>query len=144
MFSKSCQYGLQAMIYIALHGKDNTRIGLQEIASHQQIPYHFLSKILQLLVKHKYLGSLKGKNGGFYLLKSPKQINLLDIVIAFDGTELWDRCGFGLKMCSDKNPCPMHHDFKKVKVSMKQILKEKSLLKLCEEIRNNKTLLILK
>lgn len=144
MFSKSCQYGLQAMIYLALKGNGDARVGLQEIADHQKIPQHFLSKILQLLVKCGYLGSTKGKHGGFYLLKSPERINLLEIAITIDGNEFWDECGLGLKMCSDRKPCPIHHDFKKVKLEMKESLKERSLWEVCEEIRDKKTMLVLK
>lgn len=143
MFSKSCQYGLQAMIYIALKGNGEGRVGLQEIADHQKIPQHFLSKILQLLVKHRYLGSTKGKHGGFYLLKSPKQINLLEIVVVIDGTEFWDKCGLGLKMCSDKRPCPIHNDVKKVKDEIRESMKKRSLSEVCEEIRDKKTMLVL-
>lgn len=132
------------MIYIALKGNGDTHVGLQEIAAHQKIPPHFLSKILQLLVRHGYLGSTKGKHGGFYLTKSPRQVNLLEIAVAIDGNEFWDKCGLGLKMCSDKRPCPIHNDFKKVKAKIKESLKKRSLSEVCEEIRDNKTLLVLK
>ena len=64
MFSKSCEYGLQAMLYIAMNASEDRNVGLREIAVNQGIPVHFLSKILQMLVKNKLLNSVKGPNGG--------------------------------------------------------------------------------
>ena len=74
MFSKSCEYGLQAILYIALHARPDRKVGLKEIADNQDIPAHFLSKILQILVKYKLLVSVKGPNGGFGLYRKPEDI----------------------------------------------------------------------
>lgn len=129
------------MMYIALHEKDDKKVALLEIARDQNIPPHFLSKILQLLVKYEYLGSMKGKNGGFYLMKPARKINLLHVVDVFDGMKIWERCSIGLHACSDKNPCPVHKQFKKIKADMKQSLMEKSLSDLCDELRDKKSIL---
>ena len=134
MFSKSCEYGLQAMIYISMHSNSKNKVTLKQIAKSQQIPQPFLSKILQQLVKHKLIGSMKGRNGGFYLLKSPQKITLLEIVKIINGTDLLDGCVLGLSKCSAQNPCPVYYEFKKVKDQIKQILKSKSLNTLSEDI----------
>ena len=65
MFSKSCEYALQSVIYIAVHGKAGNGVGLKVISDHQEIHAHFLSKILQKLIKSDILSSTKGPNGGF-------------------------------------------------------------------------------
>jgi Rrf2 family transcriptional regulator, iron-sulfur cluster assembly transcription factor len=140
MFSKSCKYGLQAMLYIVLHAKEGKNIGLKEIAKDQEMPVHFLSKILQLLVKHKLISSTKGPNGGFYLLKSPRKITLLEIVKIIDGSDIFNQCGIGLKKCSDKAPCPIHNEYKIIKDDIKQILSKKSLVELCEDIDEGKSI----
>lgn len=140
MFSKSCEYGLQAIIYIALNAKDNKKVGLKEIAEQQEIPTQYLSKILQQLVKHKILDSMKGPNGGFFFKKDPEKLTLLEIVTILDGTDLFDQCGIGLKKCSDKDPCPIHHEFKKVKAQIKKILEEKSISQFCLDIQEGKSI----
>lgn len=134
MFSRSCEYGLQAMIYISLHSKSKDKVTLEQIAKSQQIPQPFLSKILQRLVKHKLIGSRKGRNGGFYFLRPPEKITLLEIVKTINGTDLLDGCVLGLSKCSEQNPCPLYDEFKKVKDQIKQILKSKSLQTLSEDI----------
>ncbi len=141
MFSKSCEYGLQAIIYIALNASENKKVGLKEIAEQQEIPTQYLSKILQQLVKHKILDSMKGPNGGFFLKKNPEKLTLLEVVTIIDGTDLFDQCGIGLKKCTDKNPCPIHHEYKLVKAQIKKIFEEKSISQLCNDIHEGKSIL---
>ena len=139
MFSKSCEYGLQAMIYIAMHGESQRKVRLEEIAKALIIPQPFLSKILQLLVRHNILGSLKGRSGGYYLLKSANRISLLEIIKTIDGIEFIDKCSMGLNGCSDKNPCPLHDELKQIKDKFKEVFKNKSLGELGDNIRFGKS-----
>ena len=126
MFSRSCEYALQSILYITLHSKDNKAVGLKQISESQKIPPHFLSKILQQLVKAKILNSTKGPNGGFSLKVSPNRLRLIKVVDTIDGLEIFNRCGIGLKKCSDKSPCPVHFEFKAVKDKIRQVLTEKT------------------
>jgi Rrf2 family protein len=140
MFSKSCQYALQSILYIVLHSKDSQPVGLNEISESQKIPRHFLSKILQQLVRAKVLNSVKGPNGGFSMSKSPDKLNLMTVVKIVDGIEIFDRCGIGLKTCSDKNPCPIHFNYKEVKQKIKDLLSEKTLFELGEDVLKGKSI----
>ena len=133
MFSKSCEYALQAVLYISLH-QDSKFVGLPEISKSQNIPRHFLSKILQQLVRVKILKSVKGPNGGFSLKKKPEKVHLMSVVKAIDGSDIFNQCGIGLKKCSDKNPCPIHFKFKVVKEQIEKLLNEKSLAELGEDV----------
>lgn len=58
------------------------------IAEREQIPAHFLAKILQELARKGLLKSNKGPSGGFALRTPASQIRLLDIVEALDGRAL--------------------------------------------------------
>lgn len=140
MFSKSCEYALQSILFIALHSKGGTSIGLKEISESQNIPLHFLSKILQQLVKQGILKSTKGPNGGFSLNVSPKKIRLIRIVEVIDGLNMFDNCGIGLKRCSDHTPCPIHFEYKIVKEKIKQLLSHKTLLELSEDVERGKSI----
>jgi len=144
MFSKSCQYAMQSILYIALHSKNGDAIGLKEISESQKIPLHFLSKILQQLVKQKVLKSAKGPNGGFSLNISPDKLRLIAIVEIVDGLNIFDNCGIGLKKCSDKTPCPIHFDFKTVKEKIRNLLTEKTLLQLCDDVEKGESIVTYK
>lgn len=141
MFSKSCQYALQAVLYIGVVTKEKPAVGVKEIAESQSIPIHFLSKILQELIKRKILKSVKGPNGGFSFAKSPKRIFLIKVVEIMDGTGIFDRCGLGLKKCSDLTPCPIHSKFKIVKQDIKSLFTLKSVDTLADEVINGESII---
>lgn len=115
MFSASCHYGLQAMFHIAMHSVDGNNVELSEIATEQDIPKHFLSKILQQLVKQKLLVSMKGPNGGFRLSRPPRKIAIIDVVEAIDGLDIFNQCGYRSQPCDESDPCPIHSDYKKIR-----------------------------
>lgn len=143
MFSTSCHYGLQAMIYIALHASEDNNVGLNKIASEQNIPKHFLSKILQLLVKHKLLVSMKGPTGGFNLNRPADEITLIEVVAAIDGLDMFTQCGIGLKRCDDDHPCPIHHDYKKIRQRIQHLFETKSLKELSEDVESGESIVSL-
>lgn len=141
--SKSCEYALQAVIYLAFQSS-NTPVLQRDISRALNIPQHFLGKILQLLVRHDIVNSQKGKSGGFFLKKSPTEFSLFDIVQIMDGSSFLDSCILGFPGCSDDNPCPVHHDWVKTKQNIIKMLKEKNIEQLSdgigkklEYIRNN-------
>jgi len=73
------------------------------------------------------------------------QLRLYKIVEIIDGLDIFDRCGIGLKVCSDKTPCPIHHQFKVIKNDIKDILKGKSIAELGLELeRGDSTIITIK
>ena len=134
MFSRSCQYAIQSVLYIHLNSREGDAVKSREIAESQQIPLHFLGKILQTLVKENILDSVKGPAGGFILKKGREELTILEIVRIIDGLEIFEHCGIGLKNCSDLNPCPIHHDYKNVRIRIRELLSCKTIEKLCKDI----------
>ncbi|MBL7758392.1 MAG: Rrf2 family transcriptional regulator, partial [Chitinophagaceae bacterium] len=47
MFSKTCEYAIRAMLFVAQKTKEGDRIGIKEIAKGIDSPEHFIAKILQ-------------------------------------------------------------------------------------------------
>jgi Rrf2 family iron-sulfur cluster assembly transcriptional regulator len=136
MFSASCHYGLQAMFYIAVHATDEKNVDLSEIAAEQEIPKHFLSKILQRLVKQKLLVSMKGPTGGYRLHRPAEEVALIEIVDAIDGLDIFKQCGTGFKECNPDEPCPIHNEYKKIRDRVYQLFTEKTLDNLGKELAN--------
>lgn len=131
------------MIYIALHASEDENVSLNEIAEEQEIPKHFLSKILQLLVKHKLLVSMKGPTGGFNLNRNPKEITLIEVIEAIDGLDMFDQCGIGFKRCDDEHPCPIHEDYKKVRNQIQNLFESKTLEELVDEVESGDSIVSL-
>ncbi len=122
MFSKTCEYAIRAMLFIAQKTKEGDRIGIKEIAKGIDSPEHFIAKILQDLSRKGLLQSAKGPTGGFYLNDSSMKQSLADIVKAVDGDKIFQGCGLGLKQCSEALPCPIHHEFKRMRKQLFQML----------------------
>jgi Rrf2 family iron-sulfur cluster assembly transcriptional regulator len=141
MFSRSCHYGLQASLFIAHETADGGKVDLVTIATAQDIPRHFLSKILQTLVKQKLLKSTKGPNGGFELMRPAHKIYLYEIVEAIDGLDIFSQCGLGFKLCSNNHPCPIHDDFKVLRDQTKELFHQKTLQMLIEDVRLGNSIL---
>lgn len=134
MFSKACEYGIRAVIYIWSQSKEGYKLGVKDICKEIDAPEYFTAKILQSLARQNIISSAKGPNGGFYIDKEQEKLRLIDLVIAIDGDKLFKGCGLGLKQCSEVNPCPIHHDFKVVRDGLTKMLKDKTLKQLANEV----------
>ena len=138
LFSKQCEYGILSVLYIATKG-NNAVVSSQEISERLDIPKEFVSKILQSLCKGRIIGSVKGKNGGFFLKRNPRRIHLIDIVRAIDGDDILNSCVLGFRECSSANPCPVHNKWKNIRKSISEMLISENLdrlkIKISEKIR---------
>ncbi|WP_293300876.1 Rrf2 family transcriptional regulator [Pedobacter sp. UBA4863] len=141
MFSKTCEYAIRAMIYIAQKSKTGNRVGIKEIAQGIDSPEHFIAKILQDLGKKDLVQSAKGPTGGFYHDAQSLEKSLADVVRAIDGDKIFTGCGLGLKQCSEDRPCPIHNQFKKVRGEIKLMLENAKVGELSEELEQRLTFL---
>ncbi len=141
MFSKACEYGIRAMMFIAQKSKENKRVGLREIARGIDSPTHFMAKILQDLSRHGLVLSIKGPNGGFYMEAAHLRRTLADIVVVIDGDHLFNGCGLGLSVCNAKKPCPIHDEFKIVRAKLRSMLETTRIGELTDNLEKGLTYL---
>lgn len=136
IFSRSCEYGIQAALYLSLRGGIRTPIQLRSIADSLDIPYHFLGKVLQTLARHGIIVSQKGNKGGFLLARGPAGITLMEIVEAIDGTAFLDQCMIGFPACDADNPCPAHPYWIESKRHIIEMLNNHTVEELGEKLRS--------
>ena len=142
MFSKACEYGIRATIYITLQSLQNIRVSLKDIAKEIDSPEAFTAKILQKLAKSNIVDSVKGPTGGFDITRTKmNKITLSEIVKAIDGENIFNGCGLGLKKCSEKHPCPVHDNFKKIREDLKQMLDSTTMYELSLGLKDGATFL---
>lgn len=112
MLSKKTKYGLKALAYLALQ-TDKKPIQISEIAEKENISQKFLESILLSLRKSGFLGSKKGKGGGYYLLRTPEEISMTDVMRILEGPismvpcvslNFYERCDD----CPDEKSCSVH------------------------------------
>ncbi|MCK5905988.1 MAG: Rrf2 family transcriptional regulator [Flavobacteriales bacterium] len=143
MFSKSCEYGIRAVLYLAANSSVDKRIGIIPIAEKLEIPSPFLGKILQKLAREGVIHSAKGPNGGFFATDDDVAQPMITVVHKIDGPEVFTACAAGLKECSDEKPCPLHNDIKPFRNALRDSLTNKSIKVFADTLENDGTYLVL-
>jgi Rrf2 family protein len=119
MLTQKTRYSMLAMVRLAKeYGKGILMIN--EIAESEKIPKRFLESILLELKKNGYLSSKLGKNGGYFLIKNPKDISLLEIVRLFEGSIAMLPCTSekyyqSCEHCKDEATCSIRGTFKDIR-----------------------------
>lgn len=140
MFSKATEYALRATIFIAKNSSLNKKLGIEEISDAINSPQSFTAKILQTLTKKNLIKSTPGPNGGFFLLSESKQLPIRAILDAMGENTTLEKCVLGLKECSEKSPCPMHAQYKGIKLQMNELFDSKTIEMLAKEVKSIKSL----
>ncbi len=147
MLSNTSKYAIRAVIYLAVNASENKRIGIKKIAEGLGIPSPFLGKILQVLVRRRFISSTKGPHGGFGLGKDPNSISLYDIITEMDGDDLFNSCLLGAGRCDDKNSltgyCAIHGEFEEARKTLVEIYKGKTVGDLAQKASDKNGTIIL-
>jgi Rrf2 family protein len=137
IFSRQCEYALQAVLYLALQPPEKMTT-IKELAKKLDIPSPFLAKILQDLSRKGLLASLKGPAGGFTLGMPAKDITLFHIVDAIDGDGFRRNCVLGFPECSGSNPCPVHEQWGGLREAVYKMLANKNIAQMAKETRKTR------
>jgi len=84
VISKKTKYGIKALSNLARKDKGKP-LQIASISEEEHIPQKFLEAILLTLRRSGYLGSKKGKGGGYYMRKDPKEINMAEVFRILEG-----------------------------------------------------------
>jgi len=143
MFSKACEYGMRAVIFIAEESTKGRKTGIKEIARQTDSPEAFIAKILQTLVKRHIITSVKGPSGGFYIPEeSISRIKLVEIISAIDGDAVFKNCALGLGECTgNSSPCPLHQEFNRIRGDLEDMLRTTSIDDLTKRLHSELTFL---
>lgn len=131
MLSKKTKYGIKALTFLAKQ-EPNVPVQIATISQSENISLKFLESILLTLRKSGLLGSKKGKGGGYYLLKNPKEIKMTTVMRVLEGPiamvpcvslNYYERCDD----CPNEAECSVHHLMIQVRDSNLKIYGETSL-----------------
>ena len=131
MLSKKTKYGIKALAYIASR-EDKKPVQTSEISKSENISLKFLESILLTLRKTGFLGSKKGKGGGYYLIKEPKEIKMTSVIRVLEGPiamvpcvslNYYEKCDD----CPDEATCSVHALMIQVRDSTLKVLGENTL-----------------
>ena len=131
MLSKKTKYGIKALVHLAREN-NNTPVQIATISEEENISQKFLESILLTLKRNGVLGSKKGKGGGYYLLKAPKEIKMSLIMRILEGpiamvpcvsTNFYEKC----EDCPYEEECSVHNLMTEVRESTLNIFNNNSL-----------------
>lgn len=138
MFSKSCEYGLRAIIYIAQQSAQDVKVSLVTISGAINSPKAFTAKVLQQLTRNNIVKSIKGPYGGFVIENDKmKTIRLSDVIKILDGDTIYTGCGLGLSECNEDSPCPLHFKFVEIRTQLRNMLENTTLKMLVEDMNTD-------
>lgn len=113
------------------------RMSMKEISEAQHIPQNYLAKIMRRMVERGLIRSMVGPEGGYFLRKDPKDINLRDIYEAVEGEIRVIDCMDQDEVCALYENCTQLPVWDKLKVSMIKLLEKTSLDDLLTESRES-------
>jgi len=123
--SRDTDYAIRALAYMAKMAKKKKDVfTVDEIVKKEHLPERFLRRILQKLAKEGVLRSYKGKEGGFSLARSPRDIRLTDIIKVFQGEVDLTNCFLKGKICPDIKTCALRKKLKEIGRGLDRELKD--------------------
>ncbi|NRR90304.1 Rrf2 family transcriptional regulator [Winogradskyella undariae] len=136
MLSKKTKYGIKALVHLARQ-EDRKPVQISTISKTENISQKFLESILLTLRKNGMLGSKKGKGGGYYLLRDPKEIPMTTVMRLLEGPiamvpcvslNFYEKCAD----CPDEATCAVNKIMLKVRDNTLEIFRNTTLADLSD------------
>jgi Rrf2 family protein len=134
IYSQSSKYAIRAFVNLASLPEGQFAM-VKNIAEEEQIPSHFLAKILQQIARKGLLRSSKGPTGGFCLNVPAKKLKLIDIVDAVDGVSSFTACAGGLPECNSARACSLCDRWKPVQSKIMGFLGKTTIADLARDAK---------
>ena len=126
MLSQRTRYTIRALLHLADHyGEGPVQLG--EIAQAQNIPPKFLTVILSHMRRAGLVGTLRGREGGYWLARAPSEISYGEIVRLTRGSlgllpcasrQAYEQC----RNCITQERCRLHRAMLRVRDETARIL----------------------
>lgn len=123
LITRATEYAVRAVLHLAKEPRGEIVLK-KDICKAQGVTPAFLTKILQPLIKAGIVGSQRGVGGGFYLVKDPAEVTLLDIISAQEGPLYLNQCLVEEDACKRQRSCPVHGAWGEIRQRFSQILVE--------------------
>ena len=120
MITQKMKYALKALMELAAERSGaGQALRIEEIARRSATPKRFLEHILLELRNAGFLASVRGRNGGYSLIKEPREVSLSELMRLIDGPiaplpclsrSAYQRC----EDCPDEEACRLRRVFGQV------------------------------
>lgn len=127
---------LRIMMNLSLH-KDNGCVKLKDIALEEGLSEKYLELIISYLLKARKVKSTRGTNGGYQLVKEPKNYTVGEIIKCLEGDLAPAECvraDGGL--CKEMENCFYYPLWRKLNLALNEVLEQTTLQDLIDWRKN--------
>ncbi len=120
MITQKMKYALKALMELATeHAGEGQPLRIEEIAKRSGTPKRFLEHILLEVRNAGFIASVRGRHGGYVLIKNPREVLLSELIRLIDGPiaplpclsrSAYQRC----EDCPDEETCRLRKVFGQV------------------------------
>lgn len=120
MITQKMKYALKALMVLAAEkAEDGEPLRIEEIATRSGTPKRFLEHILLEIRNVGFVASVRGRHGGYILIKDPREVPLSELMRLIDGPiaplpclsrRAYQRC----EDCPDEGACRLRQVFGQV------------------------------
>ncbi len=132
--TRATDYAVRVMIHLA-GLPAGSRVRQAELSKATDVSGHFLSKVLQQLVRSGLIRSQRGSGGGFAIAVPANNVSLLDVVEAVEGPVRLNQCLEEGPSCERKAWCPAHRIWAEAQASVVKVLGAASMAALAAQAR---------
>ena len=135
------KYAIRAVTYLAGRSDAEAPVSAADIGKVEDIPPYYLAKVLQTLTHAGIVQSVRGRDGGFILGRSPEEIHVLEIIEAIEVSSHWkDQCVLGHSECHEEVHCALHDYWMKCRESLMFHLGDVTAADMATELEQKKAL----
>lgn len=128
-------YGVRALVDLALRAESGRPIRTADIAGRQNIPEPYLDQVLTTLNKFGFIRSRRGPQGGHVLAKAASEIRLSDVVETLEGRTAPLDCIDDMNECKLAVGCAQRSIWQDVEEAIHQVLTTTTVGDLAERQR---------
>lgn len=120
------QYAIRIMTFIVQNDTEKL-FNAKKISEQLSIPYKYLTKIMTQLVDANIIKSIRGREGGYQIIKEPSSIKIVDILEAVKECLHGNNCLLGTGSCNERKKCALHDNWKKPKMEILNMFQNTTL-----------------
>jgi Rrf2 family transcriptional regulator, cysteine metabolism repressor len=132
VLTKNTDYAIRALL--ALAAEQGSYLSAKAIAAGQDIPYQFLRRLLQEMIRHNLIVSKEGVRGGFMLEKNPDEITVTQLIEIFQGKVQVSECMFRKQICANRSRCVLRHEIMRVEQVVQSEFEKVTIGKLLRDL----------
>lgn len=133
VLNKHTDYAVRALIALGMN--PGTRMSAKSLSESQGIPYQFLRRILQELIRNGLVKSKEGAGGGVEIAKDPETIGVRDVIGIFQGGVQVSECMFRKQLCSNRANCVLRHEIMRIEKMVNEEFSKVTVGKLIDDLR---------